>query len=82
MSEPKSVTRETYIKDLKSRLLNNPKLKSKLIESYKEKQTVVKRVTGRAVCSVCSSVEAKRLVTKALQVCKEHAGSLLIIHNS
>ena len=59
---------------MKSSLLNNPEVKSKSIESFK-KQTVVKRVTGRAVCSVA----AKRLVTKALQVHKEHAGSLLKI---
>ena len=35
----------------------------------------MKRVTGKAVCSVA----AKRLVTKVLQVRKEHAGSLLKI---
>ena len=54
LSEPKSVTREAYIKDLKSSLLNNPEVKSKLIESFKKQQTVVKRVTGKAVCK-CSS---------------------------
>ena len=35
----------------------------------------MRRVTGKAVCSVA----AKRLVTKALQVCKEHAESLFKI---
>ena len=35
----------------------------------------MKRVTGKAVCSVA----AKRLVNKALQVRREHAGSLLKI---
>ena len=75
MSEPKLVTREGYIKDLKSSLLSNPEVKSNLIKSFKKQQTVVKRVTGKAVCSVA----AKRLVTKALQVRKEHAGSLLKI---
>ena len=35
----------------------------------------MKRVTGKAVCSVA----AKRLVTKTLQIHKEHAGSLLKI---
>ena len=35
----------------------------------------MERVTGKAV----RSVAAKRLVTKALQVCIEHAGSLLKI---
>ena len=73
-----SITREAYIKDLKNSLLSTPKVKSKyqlLIESFKKQQTIVKRVTGKAVCSVA----AKRLVTKALQVRKEHAGSLLKI---
>ena len=60
---------------MKNSLLSNPEVKSKLIESFKKQQTVLKRVTGKAVCSVV----AKRLVTKALQVRKEHAGSLLKI---
>ena len=59
LSEPKSVVKDAYVKDLKSSLLNNPEVKSKLIESFKKQQTVVKRVTGKAVCSVA----AKRLVT-------------------
>ena len=75
LSEPKSVIKDAYIKDLESHLLGNTKVKSNLIKSFKKQQTVVKRVTGKAVCSVA----AKRLVTKALQVRKEHAGSLLKI---
>ena len=75
LSEPKSVAKNAFIKDLKNSLLSNHEVKSKLIESFKKQQTVVKRVTGKAVCSVA----AKRLVTKALQVRKEHAGSLLKI---
>ena len=62
-------------KDLKNSLLSNPEVKSNLIESFKKQQTVVKTVTGKAVCSVA----VRRLVTKALQVHKEHAGSLLKI---
>ena len=73
LSEPKSVAKDAYIKDLKNSLLSNPEVKSKLIESFKKQLTVVKKVTGKAVCSVA----AKKLVTKALQVRKEHAGSLL-----
>ena len=75
LSEPNSVAKDAYIKDLKSSLLSNSKVKSNLIKSFKKQQTVVKRVTGKAVCSVA----AKRLVTKALQLHKEHAGSLLKI---
>ena len=74
-SEPKLVSRKGYIKDLKSSLLSNPEVKSNVIKSFKKQQTVVKRVTGKTVCSVA----AKSLVTKALQVRKEHAGSLKII---
>ena len=75
LSEPKSVTREAYIKDLTSSLVSNTKVKSNLIKSFKKQKTVVKRVTGKAVCSIA----AKRLVNKALQVRKEHAGSLFKI---
>ena len=64
LSGPKSVTKEAYIKAVL-------KVKSNLIKSFKKQQIIVERVTGRAVCSVA----AKRLVTKALQVRKEHAGS-------
>ena len=68
LSEPKSVIKDAYIKDLESHLLGNTKVKSNLIKSFKKQQTVVKRVTGKAVCSVA----AKRLVTKAIQARKEH----------
>ena len=73
LSEPTLIQKKAYMKELQSKLLADAEAKSKLIESFKKQQTVVKRVTGKAVCSVA----AKRLVTKALQVCKEHAGSLL-----
>ena len=57
------VTREGYIKDLKNSVLSDSEVKLNLIESIKKQQTVVKRVTGKAVCSVA----AKR-------VHKEHTG--------
>jgi hypothetical protein len=75
LSEPKSVTKDAYIKDLQNHLLSDTKVKSNVIKSFKKQQTVVKRVTGKAACTVV----AKRLVSKALQVRKEHAGSLLKI---
>ena len=73
LSEPKPVTKEAYLKDLQSNLLGNTKAKAHLIKAFKQQQTAMKRVTGIAACSVA----AKRLLNKALQVRKEHAGSLL-----
>ena len=54
-------------------MLGNKKAKAGLIKAFKQQQTIVKKVTGKAVCSIA----AKRLLNKALQVRKEHAGSLL-----
>ena len=73
LSEPKPVTKEAYLKDLQSHLLGNTKTKTRLIKAFKQQQTTMKRVTGIAACNVA----AKRLLNKALQVRKEHAGSLL-----
>ena len=42
------------------------------MKAFKQQQTVVKRIIGKAV----GSVGAKRLLNKALQVHKEYAGSL------
>ena len=73
LSEPKPVTRNAYLIDLENNLLGNAKCKSNLIKAFKKQQTTVKRVTGTAVCKIA----AKRLLHKALQMHKEHAGSLL-----
>ena len=75
LSEPKPVTKDAYLKDLESNLLGNKEAKAGLIKALKQQQTVVKRVTGKEVCKIA----AKKLLNKALQVRKEHAGSLLKI---
>ena len=75
LSEPKPAKVKLYMRDMQTNMLDNTETKSKLITAFKKQQAVVKRVTGKAVCIVA----AKRLVTKALQVRKEHAGSLLKI---
>ena len=61
------------MKDLQSQMLSSTKVKASLTTAYKKQQPLVKRVTGKAACTIA----AKRLLNKALQVCKEHAGSLL-----
>ena len=73
LSEPKPATKDAYLKDLESNLFGNKEAKSGLIKAFKQQQTVVKRVTGKEVCKIA----AKRLLNKALQMRKEHAGSLL-----
>ena len=73
LCEPKPVTKDAYLKDLGNNLLGNKKAKAGLIKAFKNQQPVVKRVTGKVVCTVAS----KRLLNKALQARKEHAGSLL-----
>ena len=64
-------TKACYKRCLLERLTEQPAgwAKADLITAFKQ-QTVVKRVIGKAAC-----VAAKRLLNKALQVRKEHAGS-------
>ena len=73
LSEPKPILKDAYVKDLQSHLLGDTKTKAHLITTYKKQQPLVKKVTGKLVCTVA----AKRLLNLALQVRKEHVGSLL-----
>ena len=54
-------------------MLSSTKVKASSTTAYKKQQPLAKRVTGKAVCTIAT----KRLLNKALQVRKEHAGSLL-----
>ena len=75
LSEPKPILKDAYVKDLQSHLLGNTKTKACLKTTYKEQQPLVKKVTGKLVCTIA----AKRLLNLALQVRKEHVESLLKI---
>ena len=62
------------LKNIQDHMLNDAKTKRQLLKTFKEfNDGVTKRVTGKAV----SGIAAKRLLNVALQLRKEHAGSLL-----
>ena len=66
LAEAKTTMKEKYMQDIQKKFAGKKGSKSELDES-------LNRVTGKAVCGLA----AKRLVNKALQVCKKHVRSLL-----
>ena len=64
------------MKDIQNQMCSDAKTKCQLIKTFKElNDGITRRVTGKAV----SRVAAKKLLNVALQMRKEHAGSLLRI---
>ena len=64
------------MKDIQNKMCNDAKTKRQLIKTFKElNDGFTRRVTGKAV----SRIAAKKLLNVALQMRKEHAGSLLRI---
>ena len=62
------------MKNIQECMLNDAKTKHQLIKTFKELNVgIMKRVTGKAV----SRIAAETLLNVALQLRKEHAGSLL-----
>ena len=63
-----------YVKEIQSQLLADAEARSQLSDSSPKMHINAKiHVSGRAMCRVA----AKKLLNKALQICREHAGSLL-----
>ena len=65
------------MKNIRGRLLSNRKARARVTAAFKKQEgslaKQMSRVLGRTVCSVAGT----RLLNKALQLRKEHAGSLL-----
>ena len=76
LAEPKPDQVELYMKDIQNKMCSDAKTKRQLIKTFKELNNgFTRRVTGKAV----SRVAAQKLLNVALQMRKEHAGSLLRI---
>ena len=77
LAQPKPADTEIYLKGMQSNLLCNYEARSELIKAFKKvHKSLAKqmpRVLGRTVCRL----GARRLLNKALQMRKEHAGYLL-----
>ena len=77
LCEPKLDKIETYLQEIQANLLENSKVTLALIKVLKEQHKTLAEqahgVLGKTACRLA----AKRLLNKALQVHKEHAGSLL-----
>ena len=72
LAEPKL---EFYVKEMQRHLLNDSGARNELMEAFKTqyKSAANRKVMIKAVCRIA----AKRLLNKALQLRKEHAGALL-----
>ena len=66
-----------FLKKIQGGLLSNRKARARVTAAFKKQEgslaKQMSRVLGRTVCSVAGT----RLLNKALQLCKEHAGCLL-----
>ena len=75
LAELKPGAKEFYVKEIQRHLLNDNGARVQLMEAFKRqyKSAAKRRVMIKAVCRIA----AKRLLNKALQLRKEHAGTLL-----
>ena len=74
LAEPKPAAKEFYVKEMQRHLLNDSGARNELMEAFRRqyKSTANRKVMIKAVCRIA----AKRLLNKALQLRKEHAGAL------
>ena len=74
LGEPKLDVKDIYVKDILSHLLADAEARSLVSDSFPIMHINDKtNVSVKAMCRVA----AKKLFNKALQICREHAGSLL-----
>ena len=75
LAEPKPAAKEFYVKEMQRHLLNDSGARNELMEAFRRqyKSAANRKVMIKAVCRIA----AKRLLNKALQLRKEHAGALL-----
>ena len=74
LGEPKLDVKDMYVKDILSHLLADAEARSLVSDSFPKMHINNKiNVSVKAMCRVA----VKKLLNKALQICREHAGSLL-----
>ena len=77
LAEPKPAAKEFYIKEIQQLLLKDNEARIQLMQAYKRQyKSAAKRLPRVMIKAVCR-IAAKRLLSKALQLRKEHAGALL-----
>ena len=73
LAAPEPDVKDMYVKEIQSQLLADAEGRSQLSYSFPKKHINAKnKVSGIAMCRVL----AKKLLNKALQICRKHAGSL------
>ena len=77
LAEPRPVAKELYVKEIQCRLVANPGARVALLEACRRECNSAAKYLPRGVINSLCKIAAKRLVNKALQLRKEHAGALL-----
>ena len=78
LCEPKLDKIETYLQEIQANLLENSKARLALIKVLKEQHKTLAEQTRGVLRKTACRLAAKRLLNKALQVRKEHAGSFFV----
>ena len=77
LAEPKPAAKGFYVKEIQQLLLKDNEARIQLMQAYKRQyKSAAKRLPRVMIKAVCR-IAAKRLLNKALQLRKEHAGALL-----
>ena len=78
LSEPKPFAKHQYVVTAKKALLGDTVVMRKLIECFMSQQSgAYQDMTKRSRRTAIAHVAAHRLISKAMQLCKQHVGVLL-----
>ena len=77
LAEPRPVVKELYVKEIQCRLVANHGARVALLEACRREYSSAAKHLPKGVMNSLCKIAAKRLVNKALQLRKEHAGVLL-----
>ena len=77
LAEPKCSVIEVHVKKIQHQLLANAGAKLKLVEAFKKQSKTTAKRLPKCMIKTVGLIAAKKLCNKALQLYKEHAGTLL-----
>ena len=77
MTEPKGSVIEVHVKKIQHQLFANDGAKLELVEAFKKQSKTAAKHLPKCMVKTIALIAAKKLCNKALQLRKEHAGTLL-----
>ena len=77
LAEPKGSVVEVHVKKIQPQLLANAGAELELVEAFKKQSKTAAKCLPKCMVKTVGLIAAKKLCNKALQLCKEHVGTLL-----